>query len=135
MLVIKMKEKLIRWMQGRYGGDELGRFLIVVYIVVAMINLFLESELISLFLLGLMIWNISRILSKKIYARRKENQIFLAKMQPFQRGIKIIKLNLKDRNNRYYICPKCHQICRIPRTNKKGMITCPRCFHQFKARS
>lgn len=134
-MVIKMKEKLIRWMQGRYGEDELGRFLIVVYVITAIINLILESELISLFLLVLMIWNISRILSKKIYARRKENQIFLTKMQPFLRGIKIIKLNLKDRNNRYYICPKCHQICRIPRTNKKGMITCPRCFHQFKARS
>ena len=24
---MKMKEKLIRWMQGRYGEDELGRFL------------------------------------------------------------------------------------------------------------
>ena len=132
---MKMKEKLIRWLQGRYGEDELGRFLLVVYIVIAIINMFLESQIVSLFMLGLMIWTISRILSKQIYARRKENQLFLSKTQPFRRGFKIIKLNLKDKNNRYYICPNCHQICRIPRTHKKGMITCPKCFNQFNARS
>lgn len=130
-----MKEKLTRWLYGRYGEDELGRFLLGVYLVGLVVNIFINSELLSLLLFLDIVWILFRILSKNHYARRKENNKYLEISKPWRRRFKLITLNLKDKEHRYYICPKCKQICRVQRTNKKGTITCPKCYYQFSGRS
>ena len=38
---------------------------------------------------------------------------------------------LKDRQHRYFDCPKCHQMVRVPRGKGKISITCPRCREKF----
>ena len=38
---------------------------------------------------------------------------------------------LKDRQHRYYKCPKCRQSVRVPRGKGKISITCPRCREKF----
>ena len=38
---------------------------------------------------------------------------------------------LKDRQNRYYTCPRCRQTVRVPRGKGKIAITCPRCKERF----
>ena len=35
------------------------------------------------------------------------------------------------RKNRYYKCPKCKQLVRVPRGKGKISITCPRCKEKF----
>ena len=52
--------------------------------------------------------------------RSKENRKFLQ-----------IVGRLKDRQNRYFDCPKCHQLVRVPRGKGKISITCPRCREKF----
>lgn len=130
-----MKEKLQRWLYGRYGEDELGRFLLGVYLVLFVVNLFVQSGLVSLIMNILVVYIIFRLFSKNYSARRKENNAYLRFASPWRRRFKLIKLQLKDREHRYYICPKCKQICRVQRSNKKGVITCPKCYYQFSGRS
>ena len=67
---------------------------------------------------GMMIWAIFRGLSRNTYKRYQENRKFLQ-----------IVGRLKDRQNRYFDCPKCHQL--VPRGKGKISITCPRCREKF----
>ena len=69
---------------------------------------------------GMMFWAIFRSLSRNTYKRYQENRKFL---QFFNR--------LKDRQNRYFDCPKCRQVVRVPRGKGKIAITCPRCKEKF----
>ena len=38
---------------------------------------------------------------------------------------------IKDRQHRYYACPKCRQTVRVPRGRGKINIRCPKCGEQF----
>ena len=69
---------------------------------------------------GLMFWALFRTFSRNTYKRYQENRKFL---QFFDR--------LKDREHRYYDCPKCRQVVRVPRGKGKIAITCPKCKERF----
>ena len=68
----------------------------------------------------LMILSIFRMLSRNTYKRYQENRKFL---QIFDR--------LKDREHRYFDCPKCRQMVRVPKGKGKIAISCPRCREKF----
>ena len=120
----KLGMGLRRFMEGRYGSDKLNIFLLRVALVLMVVDLFLPTGLVKLVLwllpYGLMVWAIIRSLSRNIYKRYEENRRFL---QFFDA--------LKDREHRYFDCPKCRQRVRVPRGKGKIAITCPRCREKF----
>ena len=65
-------------------------------------------------------WALFRTLSRNTYKRYQENRKFL---QIFDR--------LKDRQHRYFDCPKCRQTVRVPRGKGKIAISCPKCGEKF----
>lgn len=130
-----MREKLARWMYGRYGEDAFGRFLMGVYLVLIGINLFVNEDELSFIAMVIAIYMLYRVLSKQRDKRRRENEWYLNWSKPFYLHFRVFKLQMKDKEHRYYLCPKCKQICRVVRRNKKGVVTCPRCYHQFERRS
>ena len=73
-----MKEKMYRFMQGRYGNDGLNRFLLIVIFVCFILSLF--SGRVGIFhIIGTasLIYLYFRMLSKNIYKRRAENAVYL----------------------------------------------------------
>ena len=42
---------------------------------------------------------------------------------------------IKDREHRYFDCPKCRQPVRVPRGKGKIMITCPKCKERFQRKT
>jgi DNA-directed RNA polymerase subunit RPC12/RpoP len=38
---------------------------------------------------------------------------------------------IKDREHRYYNCPRCRQPVRVPKDKGKIAISCPRCKEKF----
>ena len=78
-----MKEKLIRFMQGRYGIDQLSKFLIIVGVVVVLVSAFFNWGVLGLivYFLGwvLVIWGYFRVFSRNVSKRYAENEAFLAK--------------------------------------------------------
>ena len=80
----------------------------------------LVNLLLVLLSYGLMIWAISRSLSRNTYRRYQENRRFLQAIN-----------RVKDRQNCYFDCPKCRQTVRVPRGKGKISITCPRCHEKF----
>ena len=78
-----MKEKFIRFMQGRYGVDQLSKFLLIVGLVIVLVSAFLGSNPIALvlYLVGwiCVIYCYFRVFSRNVSKRYTENQAFLAK--------------------------------------------------------
>ena len=110
----KLGDALRRFMYGRYGADSLNKWLLIFAVI-----LMLLGSLGSRYLAPL-IWSLFRMYSRNIDARRRENAAF---QRFFTR--------LRDRQNRYFTCPRCRQVVRIPRGKGRINIRCPKCGEQF----
>ena len=124
----RFKLALQRFMMGRYGTDKLNMYILGLGLALCLISLFIPLAVLRLVLTtasyGLMILAICRTFSRKTYKRYRENRWFLMQLN-----------RLKDRQHRYFTCPKCRQSVRVPRGKGKIMITCPKCKEKFSAKS
>lgn len=123
-LMAKISAGTRRFMEGRYGTDKLNMALLRTALVLMVVDLFLPEGTLKLVFwalsYGLMIWAVFRTLSRNTYRRYEENRKFLRFFD-----------SLKDREHRYFNCPKCHQRVRVPRGAGKIAISCPRCREKF----
>lgn len=115
----RIREGIARFMAGRYGMDQLGVALLIASLVFVLLGRFLYAPL-SLIALALMALSIYRSYSRQIEKRRRENARFLHLLDP-----------LRDREHRYYRCPKCRQQVRVPRGKGRIAIRCPKCGERF----
>ena len=130
------KEKLARFMAGRYGTDALYTVILTVCIILAVVNLFVRSWVIWLAMLLLAAWATFRAMSRNIYKRSKENQ-FILKIKNsvgffFNTGIKRFK---ERKTHVYKKCPKCKAQLRLPRKKGKLKVRCPKCGHSFEIKT
>ena len=108
-------------MAGRYGGaDKLNMVILAVGVVLSLVGAVVRVPVLTLLAYLPMAWVLFRCLSRNTYKRYEENRKFL---QFFDR--------LKDRDHRYYRCPKCRQLVRVPKGKGKISITCPKCRERF----
>ena len=123
-----LQYSLTRFMTGRYGMDKLNIAILVLSLLVSILSSLTRSSVICLLFAilsyGLMIWAIFRCFSRNTYRRYQENSRYL-----------LLCTRLKDRRHRYYRCPKCHQMTRVPRGKGKISISCPRCGEKFVRKS
>lgn len=130
-----MKEKLIRFLQGRYGNDDFNRFLVVIWIIGLVINIFIQNNMLNVFITLLWIYSLYRIMSRNIWKRQAENNTYLRITLPYRRRIKMIMMQFKDREHKYFMCPGCNQIQRVPRGKGKIEIRCVKCGLRFERKS
>lgn len=120
----KLLAGLRDFMAGRYGTDRLNMVILTTGLIASLLSMLIRAPWLNMLLFvasyALMIWAIFRSLSRNTYKRYQENRKFL---QVFDR--------LRDRQHRYFDCPKCHQMVRVPRGKGKIAITCPRCREKF----
>lgn len=113
-----------RFMMGRYGSDKLNTALLMTGVVICLISAIVPFALVKLIAMalcyGLMFWAISRMFSRNTYKRYQENRKYLQFLE-----------RIKDRQHRYYDCPRCRQQVRVPRGKGKISITCPKCREKF----
>ncbi len=115
---------LRHFMAGRYGPDKLTSCLLWTSVILMVIGLLIPSAAVKLVLMFVYYvlwgWSIFRMLSRNTYKRYQENRRFLLLVDRF-----------KDRDHRYFDCPKCRQSVRVPRKKGKIAITCPKCKEKF----
>jgi len=119
----KITAGMAKFMAGRYGTDKLNTAILLAGLILCLLGMFMPPPVNLIFALlsyGLMIWSLLRSFSRNTYKRYRENQKYLAFLD-----------RLKDRNHRYFSCPKCRQSVRVPRGKGKIAITCPRCREKF----
>lgn len=121
-----MKDKLMRFMQGRYGSDELNIALLVASVIFSLLSS--VSEIFYGLGMVCICYAIYRMFSRNIYKRRCEN----AKFVPY---VSFIKAKFKNKGQaKLFMCPKCKRTLRIPRGKGKVSINCP-CGNTLKRKS
>ena len=120
----KMRIGLGRFMEGRYGTDKLNTTILGAGVIVCVVSLFIKNPAANLLLIslsyGLMIWAIFRSLSRKTYKRYQENRKYLMLLE-----------RLKDKDHKYFDCPRCRQPVRVPKGKGRIEIRCPKCNTKF----
>ena len=113
------------FMIGRYGSDKLNIYLLGAGIVLMLLGSIFGGKVplmswYSLLSYVPLFWCIFRMYSRNIEARRRENAAFVNFFN-----------HLKDKEHRYFRCPRCHQTVRVPRGRGKINIRCPKCSERF----
>lgn len=130
------KNKMMQFMQGRYGADQMGQMLSAVSMVFLIISLFSRNQ--AWFLLALIgiVYNYFRMFSKNISKRYAENQKYLTMTAGIRRKLASWKSQLAQRKIYHiYRCPGCKQKIRVPRGRGKIEIRCPKCNTRFVKKS
>lgn len=113
-----------RFMCGRYGNDKLNTACLTASLVILLIAMLIPVPVVHLVLTlmayGLLFWALFRCFSRNQYKRYQENRKYLLMLD-----------RVKDKQNRYFRCPECHQVVRVPRGKGKISITCPKCREKF----
>ena len=131
----KFKDALQRFFYGRNGIDSLNKFIFFIYIISFIVYLFVQHISIIIIQTVLLVIYIFRMLSKKLYNRQRENEIFvnIIKMikQPFLR----LAHRIRDRKTHSYKkCPNCKKVLRLKKIKGTHTVKCPVCFNSFKVK-
>ena len=127
-----LKYKIAKIMEGRYGVDALYYALFVLWVVLAVINIFTKNTVIYVITLLIVILMLFRSLSKNISRRRRENDIFLSIFRKIRSEAVLLKDRIKDVGKaRYRKCRHCHAITRLPVKRGIHTVKCPRCGEKF----
>lgn len=136
----KFRQKILQFMQGRYGVDQLSNFLIWLGLIVALCAMFIHIRVLLVISWAFIIYAYIRIFSQNVQKRYVQNQKFLDATWGIRNIFAKIKYRIKYGKQtaepyHIYKCRKCGQKIRIPKGKGKIMVTCPKCKYQFKKRS
>ena len=130
-----IRRSLARFMAGRYGGDQLNLFLIVLYLVLYVVFLFTRLLVFELLGTVALVLTLFRCLSRNLERRRAENNRFLQIVRPIWRKWAAFRARAHDKEHRYFKCPNCGQYLRVPRGKGRITINCRNCGVSFEEKS
>ncbi len=131
---MNFRYRLMQFMSGRYGTDNLTYALLIFAAVLSFINIILRSWILQLIVYGLVIYAFFRVLSRNHAARRRENRFFNEKINIFKNKIELYKSRKNDKFHVYKKCPSCKAILRLPHRIGEHTTVCPRCGKEFKVK-
>lgn len=127
-----MRERLQRFMIGRYGIDELSRFLMIIALVLCVLDIFIDNVLLGSVFMVLIFYVYYRMFSRNYNKRYQENAKFLQIQDRIVAKFNSEKSIMKQRKTHHiYKCPTCGQKIRIPRGKGRICIICPKCKAEF----
>ena len=135
-----------KFMQGRYGVDAFGIFLVVfscaLHLIFSLFFIKYRIPLLGAIPTLIFLYELYRMLSKNINRRAGENRAYMAwqnKAKVFFQKIKIKtekkKAQKADVMHKYFKCKKCKQEIRVPIGKGKIRITCPKCGVKFQKKT
>ena len=102
-----IRQALMRFMYGRNGIDQLGTFMILLYLIIWVVQLISHWFFLIIFEYLLLILVLFRMLSRNVARRRAENAKFLQVVRPIKSFWVTRRNRMKDRDHRYFKCPNC----------------------------
>lgn len=137
-----MRDRFNKFMQGRYGVDELSRFTMGAALVLIILTMFVNivnrsvGSVLDFLGIAAIVYAYFRIFSRNIQQRYEENQKYLAMTSKLRFRFNKEKNLMKQRKTHHiYSCPGCGQKIRIPKGKGKIEISCPKCHTKFVKRS
>lgn len=135
---MNFRYKLMQFMSGRYGMDEMNYTLIFTAIALSVANIFLRIfrlyyiwYIFQVIVYALIFYAFLRALSRNIEARRKENTWFKTKANRIKKQREIYNQRKADKFHVYKKCPACKAVLRLPHRIGVHKTVCPRCSKEF----
>ena len=126
------RDKLSRFMYGRYGQDHLYYAGLIMSLILIIINSFVRNPIISALTWAVLILITFRVLSKNVYKRRLENEKFLKIWNPIKAKFSLSIRKIKERKTHcFHTCPSCKKVLRLPRKKGNHIVSCPCCHNDF----
>jgi len=131
-----MREKLNRFMQGRYGVDELNKLILGLAFIFMIISIVSKTSIFNYVCMLALIYAYFRMFSRNIPKRYSENQFNLKYLNRVRGFFNKEKRTLNQRKTHHiYKCPSCKQKIRVPKGKGKIAIRCSKCGTEFYKRS
>lgn len=128
-----MRNFLQRFMSGRYGLDNLSKFLLILWFGLAAVNIIFRETAIYIVSLVPAVLFFFRFFSTNTTRRIAENTKYLAVVNKSGSWFKLQWQKLREiRTHRYIKCPECRAVLRVPRKTGKHTLVCPRCSKRFE---
>jgi len=123
---------LRNFMLGRYGPDHLSIALIILSFMISVVQRIVGFSFLMFLSYAFIFLAIFRLLSRNIPRRRAENDKFIKFWWPVRTRASRFFLRLKNiKTHKFFKCPSCKNILRVPRKKGKLQITCPKCGERF----
>ena len=129
---MKFKERLQRFMYGRYGMDGLGKFMSWTSIILLLCSMLFGIDVLYFVAVALLVWCYFRMFSRNVQKRYQENCVYYRYVNIVGDFFKRQKSYMKQsKTHHIYKCPQCKQKIRIPKGKGKVAIRCQRCGTEF----
>ena len=138
---MRFRDKIAQFMYGRNGYDAFSQFLLLAAIVLMILTWIFSwmPPLSALFQLAewvVLIYCIWRVMSRNIYKRQQENAKYYEKRQVAMRWLRSVKDRWQQRKDyKFFRCPSCHALLRVPKGKGKLVLTCRKCGNRFERKS
>ena len=94
------------------------------------------GNLLSLLVPVLLVLTYFRMLSRDLYRRRSENERYLRELEKLRAKLRILRERWNQRKDyKFFTCPSCKSVMRVPRGRGKIRIVCHRCGNTFMGKS
>ena len=124
----KLGYRMASFMYGRYGTDELSKFLMISALILMVISWLPNLGLLSFIAFALMIWSLLRSFSRKLDKRRRELERYRRIKKPIADFFKLSRNKWRDRKTHvYFKCKKCKAALRVPKGKGSIVVICTRC--------
>ncbi len=130
-----MRQKLSRFFAGRNGMDNLSILATALALLLLVAAGFCRGPA------SLILWALSvlvlgygyfRILSKNVAKRMRENNWYLQRTRGIRNALRSRLERFRQRKTyKFYKCPSCKTLLRVPRGKGKIQITCRKCGNRF----
>ena len=135
----RARQRSAVFMAGRNGNDQFNLFLLIVDLALLLLGTIFSRSLggicypLMLVLLGYIYF---RMFSRNVYKRRTENEAFLRYKARFDAKLRLLKERWAQRRDyKFFTCPSCKAVMRVPRGRGKIRIVCRKCGNSFSGKS
>ena len=122
------RSKIRIWLDGCYGHDFLGTFLILVSVALSALGLLIEKKALLITALTVLLYSAYRYFSHDLQARNWELECCKQVAADVKGRANLLAHTWEERKtHRYVKCKHCGAVLLVPRGVGKISVTCPRC--------
>lgn len=126
-------KRISKWFRSCYGADQLGLTIVLAALAFSILDRIIRTDILTILAMFLYMTAVVRMFSHNRTKRENENSRFIGWRQRVGIGIKQSCIRIVNmRKYKYYKCPNCRSILRMPRGIGEKTVICPHCRHMFR---